>query len=182
MAAHWPWWGWVQWQSRAVHVIAVRHAQRLSLRRTHSEPFQPADSAHRCDDNVSRSKRGGEPVQKAAPRKTQLRYAGIGSAAHLNMQMLIAETGIDGSSHIRARAPARCHRDATGVAIRWAPLGAALSRSRAEAEGTAISAKTSSKLLTNVPTRRSWIFLRPSAMSGRMLARHGHPRTPSRPE
>jgi tripartite-type tricarboxylate transporter receptor subunit TctC len=91
---------------------------------------------------------------KASPGKLNYGTAGIGSAAHINMQMLIAAAGID-VVHIPFKGAGEIVTEtATGRCdFAWAPLGVALSLVKSgRLKALAISAKTRSKLLPNVPT------------------------------
>lgn len=91
---------------------------------------------------------------KASPGKLNYGTAGIGSAAHINMQMLIAATGID-VVHIPFKGAGEIVTETvTGrCEFGWAPLGAALSMVKTgRLKALAISSKTRSKLLPNVPT------------------------------
>ena len=91
---------------------------------------------------------------KANPGKLNYGTAGIGSAAHINMQMLIAASGID-VVHIPFKGAGEIITEtATGrCEFGWAPLGAALSMVKSgKLKALAISSKTRSKMLPNVPT------------------------------
>ena len=91
---------------------------------------------------------------KANPGKLNYCTAGIGSAAHINMQLLIAASGID-VVHIPLKGAGEIVTEiATGrCELGWAPLGASLSMVKGgKLKALAISSKTRSKLLPNVPT------------------------------
>lgn len=91
---------------------------------------------------------------KASPGQLNYGTAGIGSAAHINMQMLIGTTGID-AVHIPLKGAGEIVTEtATGrCQFGWAPLGAALGMIQVgRLTALAISSKTRSKLLPNVPT------------------------------
>src|SRR5260221_4526197 len=90
---------------------------------------------------------------KASPGRLNYGTAGIGSAAHINMQLLIAASGID-VVHIPFKGAGEIVTEtATGRCVfGWAPLGAALSMVKGgKLKALAISSKTRSKLLPNVP-------------------------------
>src|SRR5258706_3573175 len=91
---------------------------------------------------------------KANPGRLNFGTAGIGSAAHINMQMLIAATGVD-VVHIPLKGAGEIVTEiATGrCELGWTPLGAALSMVKSgKLKALAISSKSRSKLLPNVPT------------------------------
>jgi tripartite-type tricarboxylate transporter receptor subunit TctC len=91
---------------------------------------------------------------KASPGQFNYGTAGIGSAAHINMQMLIGATGID-AVHIPLKGAGEIVTEtATGrCQFGWAPLGAALGMIQVgKLTALAISSKTRSKLLPDVPT------------------------------
>ncbi|MGY2488478.1 tripartite tricarboxylate transporter substrate binding protein [Cupriavidus sp. CP313] len=93
-------------------------------------------------------------LAKANPGQLSYGSGGRGSAVHINMQMLIEAAGIEmvhiplkGAGEIVTEiAAGRCQ-------VGWAPLGAALQMIRVgKVTALAISAKTRSKLLPDVPT------------------------------
>ncbi len=105
-------------------------------------------------DSQSSSARQLVARAKANPGKLNYGTAGVGSAAHINMQMLIAATGID-VVHIPFKGAGEIVTETvTGrCELAWAPLGAVSSMVKSgRLKALAISSKNRSKLLPNVPT------------------------------
>jgi tripartite-type tricarboxylate transporter receptor subunit TctC len=93
-------------------------------------------------------------LAKASPGRLNYASAGVGSAAHINMQMLIAATGMSvvhiplkGASEIVTETVAgRCQ-------LGWAPLGASIGTIKSgKLAALAISSRTRSSQLPDVPT------------------------------
>ncbi|MEM5428770.1 tripartite tricarboxylate transporter substrate-binding protein [Cupriavidus oxalaticus] len=91
---------------------------------------------------------------KANPGQLNYSSGGIGSAAHINMQLLLEAAGIT-AEHIPLKGASEIVTEiaAGRCQVGWAPLGAALQMIRVgKVTALAISAKTRSKLLPDVPT------------------------------
>ncbi len=91
---------------------------------------------------------------KATPDRLTYASAGVGSAAHINMQMLIAAAGIK-VIHVPFKGAGEIVTETTTgrVQFGWAPLAAAIRMIKAgRLSALAISSKTRSKLLPDVPT------------------------------
>lgn len=91
---------------------------------------------------------------KANPGMLNYGSGGIGSGAHINMQMLIGATGIE-AVHIPLKGAGEIVTETAADRCQagWAPLGAALGMIQVgKVTALAISSKTRSKLLPDVPT------------------------------
>ena len=93
-------------------------------------------------------------LAKAKPGKLNYVTAGVGSAAHINMQMLIAATGIE-ALHVPMKGAGEIVTEiAAGRSdFAWVPVSAALGMVKTgRVVALAISSKTRSKLVPDVPT------------------------------
>jgi tripartite-type tricarboxylate transporter receptor subunit TctC len=93
-------------------------------------------------------------LARSKPGKLDYATAGVGSAAHINMQMLIAATGIE-AEHIPMKGAAEIVTEVAAgrSAFAWAPLSAALGMVKTgKVVALAISSKSRSKLLSEIPT------------------------------
>jgi len=93
-------------------------------------------------------------LAKSKPGKLDYATAGVGSAAHINMQLLIAATGIE-AEHIPMKGAGEIITEiASGrVDFAWAPVSAAVSMVQTgKVLALAISSKVRSALVPQVPT------------------------------
>lgn len=91
---------------------------------------------------------------KAAPGRLSYTSGGIGSAAHINMQMLVSATGIE-LLHVPLKGAGEIVTEVTAgrCDLAWVPLATALGMVQAgRINALAISTRTRSKLLPDVPT------------------------------